>query len=111
MARIYKAAAALIAEAGLTDEQVGQIEGTGAKGAIGTEDVRAFLAKGSKSLTQQDIIRDGLMKGRTPDEIVEDVLKVFPDSKIKKAHISWTKGNEKRKDSDWWKQYQRVLSA
>lgn len=55
--------------------------------------------------SQQDLIRDGLVKGLSRPEIVEAVLKVHPDSKITSGWVGWTIGNERRRKTAWWKKY------
>ena len=128
MSRVYKAAALVIANSGLTEEQVSEIVGSGKDGAIKAEDVTAYLeaakpktkTKKTKKqkvikvdgrISQQDICRVGLMQGLSHKEIVEEGLKVYPDSKIKATHVSWTKGNERRKGTEWFAEYEKMLAS
>lgn len=120
MSRVYKSAKALIAEHGLDPEK---IKGTGKGGAVTKGDVERAVAgrskpkgkgkpkkgrrtrSGAKKVpSQQDLIRDGLVRRLSRDEIVEAVLKVHPDSKITPGWVGWTIGNERRRETAWWKE-------
>lgn len=104
--RIYKSAKALINEHDLDPEK---IPGSGSGGAITKADVETYLEEieddGSGSLSQQDIIRAGLEKGLSNAEIVENVREAFPDSEIEPGWVSWTIGNERRRETEWWQEF------
>lgn len=59
--------------------------------------------------SQQDLIRAGLVEGLSNPEIRDRVLEVYPDSKMKPEHVSWTIGNERRNETEWWETHKERL--
>lgn len=59
--------------------------------------------------SQQDLIRVGLLEGLTNPEIRDRMLEVYPDSAMKPEHVSWTIGNERRNETDWWETHKERL--
>jgi len=102
--RIYKGAQALIDEHGLDSEK---ISGTGSNGAVTKSDVEAYLVEleNDSKPSAQAIIRAGLEQDLSNAEIIQTVKEAYPDSNIKPGWVAWTIGNERRRETDWWKQY------
>lgn len=106
--RIYKSAQALIDQ---HDIDPADIDGTGSGGAITKADVKGYLESrksdsgGGSNRSQQDVIRAGLEQGLSNKEIVQNVKAEFPDSGITRGDVSWTIGNERRNETDWWAEY------
>lgn len=107
MGRVYRSACAAAAQAGLDEDELQGIEGTGSDGAVTKADVEAYLegrGDGEDGLpTKEDLIRKELAEGLSNDEIGVLVRETLgEDTPWSNGYVSWTVGNERRSHTDWW---------
>lgn len=113
MGRIYRSAKKLARRSGMDEDELqdlveqGVLEGSGKGGAVTKEDLQEYL-EGSQDHgpSKEDLIRRGLAEGRTNEEIGELVHEVLGDDvPWQNGFVSWTIGNERRNETDWWMDY------
>lgn len=98
-------------ELGIAYSDVEPIE-AGSNTPVKADWVRTILERqGVDQPSQQDIIRDGLARGLSNEEIAKAVRGIYPDSAVKPSHVSWTIQHERNKDRpDWFLRHRGALA-